>query len=217
MRMRAPVATAIAIAFGLIVLLGYFIPSGTSSQALSGLMWFRSLFIDWAVVLAAFATLVAILGMVNTHWRKMRAARNPDRYSFFTLIFFVLTLVFGFVVYFGFWGSPADFQNIVVYIQAPVEASLMAVLAVTLTFAGMRLFQRRRGLLPVVFIISVLAFLLLNSGLLAGAKNGFASVFLGVLQFLPVAGGRGILLGIALGSLLAGLRILFGADRPYSG
>ena len=34
---------------------------------------------------------------------------------------------------------------------------------------------------------------------------------------LPVAGARGILLGIALGSLTAGLRILMGADRPYSG
>lgn len=93
----------------------------------------------------------------------------------------------------------------------------MAVLAVTLTVAGVRLFQRRRGLLPVVFIISVLAFLLLNSGLLAGASNSLVSVALGVLQFLPVAGGRGILLGIALGSLMAGLRIIFGADRPYSG
>ena len=215
--MRAPVATAFAIAFGLIVLLGYFVPSGTSNQALAGLLWFRSLFIDWAVVLAAFATVVAILGLANTHWRKLRALRNPDRYSFFTLFFFILTLVFGFVVYFRFWGSPADFQKVVIYIQAPIEASLMAVLAVTLTFASVRLLQRRRGLLPVIFVISVLAFLLLNSGLLAGTQNGLVSIALGVLQFLPVAGGRGILLGIALGSLMAGLRILFGADRPYSG
>lgn len=215
--MRSPVATAFAIAFGLIVLLGYFIPAGTNNQALTDLLWIRSLFIDWGVVLAAFATLVAIVGLVSTHWRKLRALRNPDRYSFFTLLFFILTLLFGIAVFFGFWGSPADFQKIVIYIQAPVEASLMAVLAVTLTFAGVRLFQRRRGLLPVVFIISVLAFMLLNSGLLAGTQNSLISLALGALQFLPVAGGRGILLGIALGSLMAGLRILIGADRPYSG
>ena len=215
--MRSPVATAFAIAFGLIVLLGYFIPSGTTNPALTALLSIRSLFIDWGVILAAFATLVAILGLVSTHWRKLRALRNPDHYSFFTLLFFVLTLVFGIVVFFGFWGTPADFQKVVTYFQAPVEASLMAVLAVTLTFAAVRLFQRRHGLLPVVFIISVLAFLLLNSGLLAGTQNGLVGVVLGTLQFLPVAGGRGILLGIALGSLMAGLRILFGADRPYSG
>jgi hypothetical protein len=133
------------------------------------------------------------------------------------LLFFVLTLIFGVVVYFGFWGSPADFQKAVVYIQAPIEASLMAVLAVTLTFAIVRLFQRRHGLLAGVFVISVLAFLVLNSGLLTGTQNSLVSAGLGILQFLPVAGGRGILLGIALGSLMAGLRILLGADRPYSG
>jgi hypothetical protein len=215
--MRSPVATAFAIAFGLIVLLGYFVPAGSTSPAMNSLMEVRAFMIDWAVVLAAFATVVAILSMVDTHWRKLRALRNPDRYSFFTLLFFVLTLVFGVVVYFRFWGSPADFQNVVIYIQAPVEASLMAVLAVTLTFAMVRLFQRRRGLLAVVFVISVLAFLVLNSGLLAGTQNSLVSTGLGILQFLPVAGGRGILLGIALGSLMAGLRILFGADRPYSG
>jgi len=30
-------------------------------------------------------------------------------------------------------------------------------------------------------------------------------------------GARGILLGVALGTLTTGLRILFGADRPYGG
>jgi hypothetical protein len=40
---------------------------------------------------------------------------------------------------------------------------------------------------------------------------------LSALNSLPVAGARGILLGVALGSLTTGLRILIGADRPYSG
>jgi hypothetical protein len=38
-----------------------------------------------------------------------------------------------------------------------------------------------------------------------------------LVERLPVAGGRGILIGIALASLTAGLRVLLGADRPYSG
>jgi hypothetical protein len=37
------------------------------------------------------------------------------------------------------------------------------------------------------------------------------------LRLLPLAGARGLLLGIGLASLTAGLRILFGADRPYDG
>jgi hypothetical protein len=30
-------------------------------------------------------------------------------------------------------------------------------------------------------------------------------------------GARGLLIGIALGTLLTGLRVLFGVDRPYGG
>jgi hypothetical protein len=38
-----------------------------------------------------------------------------------------------------------------------------------------------------------------------------ASIFLSVAS----GGGRGILLGMALGAAATGLRILMGADRPY--
>ena len=216
MKFRAPVAAAIAIAFGLVVLLGYFIPADTGASSLSNLLVLRSWIIGWAVTLAGFATLVAIVGLVSAHWRKLRARRNPDRYSLFMLAAFVLVFVFGVMQYLG--GDVTTFQQIVNAIQVPVEASMMAILAVTLTMAAIGLFRRRKGLLPVVFLISVLIFLLLNSGLLASQENiPFVGDILAMLQYLPVAGARGILIGIALGSLMAGLRILFGADRPYSG
>jgi len=216
MKFRAPVAAAIAIAFGLVVLLGYFIPADTGTSSLSNLLVLRSWIIGWAVTLAGFATLVAIIGLVSAHWRKLRARRNPDRYSLFMLAAFVLVFVFGVMQYLG--GDVTTFQQIVNAIQVPVEASMMAILAVTLTMAAIGLFRRRKGLLPVVFLISVLIFLLLNSGLLASQENiPFVGDILAMLQYLPVAGARGILIGIALGSLMAGLRILFGADRPYSG
>lgn len=214
--MRSPVATAFAISFGLIVLIGYLAPAVSDSSILREL---RLLIIDWAAILASFVTLVAILGLVATHWNKLRARRNPDRYSIFMLAGFFAALALGAIAYgFGNFVTVADFQQLVTAVQAPVEASLMALLAVTLTVAGIRLLRRRRGLLPIVFFISVLLFLLLNSGLLTSPMGGsIVDPFLAALRLLPVAGGRGILLGIALGSLMAGLRILFGADRPYSG
>ncbi len=218
--MRSPVAAAVAIALGLVVLLGYFtlyIPAGSSiSQALQSLAFLRTLFINWAVTLAGFAFLVAIFALVGSHWRKLRARRNPDRYSFFMLGGFVLVFLYGLYSY--VWtGNTVNFQMVVNWVQVPIEASLMAVLTVTLALAIFRLFQRRRGLLPVVFLLSVLVYLLLNSGLLASVDSPTMGVFLVFLQTLPIAGGRGILLGIALGSIITGLRILIGAQRPYSG
>jgi hypothetical protein len=214
--MRSPVATAFAIAFGLVVLIGYFIPANLPAAGI--LVYVRSLIVGGAVTLAGFATLVAIFGLVGTHWHKLRARRNPDRYSIFMLAGFILTFGFGLFAYLLSTNSIVDFQLVVNAVQVPVEASLMALLAVTLTVASFRLFQRRKGILPVVFLVSILAFLLLNSGLLASqADLPFIGYILAMIQFLPVAGGRGILLGIALGSLLAGLRVLLGAERPYSG
>lgn len=214
--MRSPLAAAFAIGLGLIVLIGYFIPADTVPPALGGLLTLRTLFIDWATTLAAFATLVAIIGLLIAHVRKMRA-RTPDHYSIFTLIGFVAVFAFGIFAY-TISGDVRGYQQVVNAVQVPIEASLMAVLAVTLTVAILRLFQRRTGLLAVVFAVSVLVFLFLNTGILASLDTlEAAPVVLAGLQILPVAGGRGILLGIALGSILAGLRILLGVERPYSG
>lgn len=212
--MRSPVATAFAIAFGLIVLLGYFIPAGNAN--LSALISLRSMIVGGAVTLAGFASLVAIYGLVSAHWHKLRARRNPDRYSFFMLLGFFITFGFGLYAYLLDPKAIISFQEVVNAFQVPVEASLMAVLAIVFTLASFRLFQRRRGLLSIVFGGSAMVFLLLNSGLLQDS-NGLPSWMLYALHSLPVAGARGILLGIALGSLMAGLRILFGAERPYSG
>jgi hypothetical protein len=214
--MRSPVVTAFAIAFGLVVLLGYFVPQDMPD--LFFLTILRSEIIGAAVTLAGFATLVAILGLVGAHWRKLRAPRNPDRYSFFMLAGFLATFGFGLFAYVVRPSAVVDFLQVVNAVQIPVEASLMAVLAVTLTLASFRLFQRRKGILPLVFLLSILVFLLLNSGILAAQENiPFIGDILAMLQFLPVAGGRGILLGIALGSLMVGLRVLLGAERPYTG
>lgn len=212
--MRAPVATALAIAFGLIVLLGYFVPAGQT--ALFSVVEIRSLIVGGAVTLAGFATLVAVFSLVRTHWQKLRALRNPDRYSFFMLTGFFFAFGYGVYAYVFEPGAMVDFHQLINAVLVPVETSLMAVLVVVLSLAVFRLFQRRRGILAVSFLLSGLVFLLFNSGLLHGLVE-FPEWLLEVIHLLPIAGGRGILLGIALGSIMAGLRILFGAERPYSG
>jgi nitrate reductase gamma subunit len=205
--MRAPLATAIAIACGLIVLMGYFVP-------LPVLQGIRAVLLDWAVTVAGVATLIGIINLVITHWRRVRAPHDRDLYSALLILSFLLTIATGLVL----TPSDAQFQHVVTSIQVPVEASLMAVLAISLAYASLRLLQKRKGLVAVVFVISALLFLLVTSGFLAsGSDNPIIKSILAAISQLPVAGARGILLGIALGTLATGLRILMGADRPYSG
>jgi hypothetical protein len=205
--MRAPIATAVAIAIAVLVLIGYFVsvPLITDVQAL---------LLGWAVIVAGFAALVGIVNLIIVHWRRATAPQNRDMYSVLVIAAFLLTFAV------GVWYGPADpaFQQVINAFQVPAEASLMAVLAVTLTVAGLRLLQRRKGVLAVVFMLSALVYLVLASGLFVSGDWGSpVKELLHLINRLPLAGARGILLGIALGSLTAGLRVILGADRPYSG
>ncbi|MBP7228543.1 MAG: hypothetical protein KA988_05480 [Longilinea sp.] len=205
--MRSPFATAIAISVGLILLIGYFLPIGLLGQL-------PQILLNWGVSLAGVAGLVAILNLVGVHWRKARAPRDRDGYSPLFIVAFLLTFVAGLVL------GPTHpvYQRVVTSIQVPIEASLMGVVAISLTYASIRLFQRRSGMMPYVFVISTIVFLLILSGLLSiGGNLPLIGGLVSFINRLPLAGARGILLGVALGSLTAGLRILMAADRPYSG
>lgn len=205
--MRAPLSTAFAIAVGIIILLGYFIPVPIIQDL-------RTIMLGWAVGLAAIAALVGVVNLVLVHIRRLSIPQGKDFYSLFFLVAFIATLGIGLFL------GPADpgYQTGINAILIPIETSMMALLAVTLAYACLRLMQRRKGLMPIVFLISTLFFLLISGGFLAfGDQVPVFKQIQGLISWLPAAGARGILLGIALGSLTTGIRILMGADRPYSG
>ena len=208
--MKSPtsiIITVVAIAVGVVVLLGYFLSIGP-------LPALRTIFVGWAVILAALATLVGVVNLLSVHINRINNGESGYGYSLILLTFFLLTLVLGLARYF----IGVDFlPQAVSAVQVPVEASLMAILTVVLALAAIRLLRRRRTFFSVVFFISALVFLTLGSGLFSSLLPGFPAIqaLVGALNRLPVAGARGILLGVALGSLATGLRILMGADRPY--
>ena len=103
------------------------------------------------------------------------------------------------------------------YIQVPIESSLMALLAVILAYASARMLSRRLNLFSIVFIVTALI-VLLGTASLPFLDLPVLSEFRGWIERIPaVAGSRGILLGVALGTIATGLRVLMGADRPYGG
>ena len=104
-------------------------------------------------------------------------------------------------------------------IQLPVEASLGALLAITLTLAGFRTLLRRRDLIGLAFIFTaVLVLIGSGPGIIPNASSGFV-LFSGLRNWLAqvaaAGGARGVLLGVALGSIVTGLRVLLAIDRPY--
>lgn len=205
--MRSPFATAVAIGIGLVILIAYFVPIPLLSLLQSTLL-------GWAVIVSAVAGLVSITSLVLNHVRKITNKNNRDRYSLLMLAGFVATMAI------GLWFGPADplMNRIVQSIIVPIEISLIAALALALGYASLRLLRRQRhDALSVFFVISAVVFLVISGGFLSGLNLPLVGQIAAWIDRLPVAGARGILLGVALGSLTTGLRILMGADRPYSG
>jgi len=201
---------AIAMASGLIVLVGYFYP-------LDALTQLRIMLIDWAVVIAAMAVLVGVANLIFVHMDKIRKREKNSGYGVL-LIMSLLATVAARVV--GDFLKVGDmFMNIAVdAIIVPVEASLMSILAVTLVYSSIRLLRRRTDVMTVIFLLVAVLFLFAIMptpfGPLLGGLNDYILQLLGMFSR---GGARGLLIGIALGTLLTGLRVLFGADRPYGG
>lgn len=198
----------IAIASGIIVLLGYFIPSPLIQSL-------RTPLLDWAVILSGIAGLVANINLVfGVHWKRLKDNGSSKGFSFVLFIAFILTLIAG--IFLG--PSNAGFQKLVTAVQVPIESSLMAVLAITMAFSSIKMLQRQKNWMGFIFFLSVVIFLIINSGVLAFTTDiPVISDLLSGFHQVPVAGARGILLGIALGSLATGIRVLIGSDRPYNG
>ncbi|HEX9385252.1 MAG TPA: hypothetical protein VF918_02955 [Anaerolineales bacterium] len=201
------VTAAFAIAAGLIVLLGYFFPAQLESL--------RFLLIDWAILIAGMAVLVGIFNLVAVQMEKIRTRQKGGDYGVILIVSLVITFVFGLVL-----GPQHPYMRFTMdAIIVPVEASLMAILAVTLIYASIRLLRRRVDVMSVLFlgvaVVFLIAILPTPFGPLFGERGNQALV--NFLEMFSHGGTRGLLIGIALGTLLTGLRVLFGIDRPYGG
>ena len=194
-----------AIASGVIVLLGYFFPIAQLDQL-------RVQLIDWAIIIAAMAVLIGIYNLVAVQMEKIRTRQKGGLYGALLVLSLIITFGFGLLL-----GPNHPFMRLTVdAVIVPVEASLMAILAVTLIYASIRLFRHRVDVTTVLFLLTAVLFLLAVMPTPFGPIPGdwLITQFGGMLSR---GGARGLLLGIALGTLLTGLRVLFGIDRPYGG
>jgi len=184
---------------GLIVLLSFIFPELTA---------LRVVLINIAVLVAGLALLLGFVRLLNLHLRRVRQRRSG--YSLVALI----TALIVFVVlvadrFLNLGATPWVFNAII----APMQASLGALLAIFLGAAAVRMAQRRRTWGTVWFLLSAMVVLLTQIPVSAD------SILLPIRQFvdaLAMGGLRGLLLGVALGTLAVALRVLLAIDRPQS-
>ena len=214
MKMRLPLLIAISV--GAVTLIAYFVPLGP-------LGIIKSLLVDWAATLSAIALLLGILNLVLVHIEKFASFKTGWVYSIVLLLGFIFALGMGLFpplidltrqanAQFSAAQTMRDMSRFMfVYIQTPIETSLTAVLAIIMIMAGARLIRKRRNLSAALFILVSLVLIL---GL-APLVPILGDVREWIVQVPAIAGARGILLGVALGAITTGLRLIIGVDRPY--
>lgn len=214
-RLGAALTTFVAFAVGVITLLslllgsnGALFGSGDGAQRIARLIALpSSIFIRLVAITIAVTIIIGIVNLVRVHLSRVFSGRLGGLYSLILLASFVGTIAF----YILRNGDTTLLETV----QVPIESSLAGLLFITLVYGGFRIMRTRPTRWSFLFVV-VLIFVLI--GTLPFSQLSPLKQISDWLMTVPVSGGaRGILLGIALATVVTGIRIVVGQDRSYRG
>ncbi len=199
-RLGSALATAIAIGFGLLTVWGLLAGEGAVFTITNNLL-------QLTVITVAVTILLGILNLFSVHLRRIFRGARGWFYSLALLISAGAVLVLWLLGY-------QDTNNMLLNtVELSVESALAGLVVFALVYGAYRMMRRRVTWGSILFTVVLLVILigalpLPQVALLADVRNWLLAV--------PVsAGARGILLGIALATVVTGVRVLIGQDRSY--
>lgn len=214
-RLATAFATAITISVGIITILGLII--GDDLDILSDfaetlhLADLTNFFLQVITVAIALMVVVGIFNLIGVHARRISGRQRGALYSLVLLISFSLVLVV--------YAVERDSDNqegsraLLSSVQLSVESALAGLLFFALVYGAYRMMRHEVKWSSLLFIGVLLVVLI---GALPFADLDFMVEAREWLLSTPVsAGARGILLGIALATVVTGIRVLIGQDRSY--
>ncbi len=156
------------------------------------------------VIVVALSIVIGIANLLFVHIGRLARRKWTSA---------VLLASFGFTIY--WYVTRRGDTSLLEAVQVPIESSLAALLFLSLALGGARVIQKRADIWSLLFVVVVLIVLL---GSLPLAELAPLSTWSDWLMAVPVsAGARALLLGLALGAVVAGVRALLGQDRSYRG
>lgn len=199
--MKRPLPLIVGVLSGLVVLAAmFFVPQG------GGIL---GAVLNWVIVVAGVALLVAIASLVVTHLRFITAGKKGFLLSLVLVISFLATLVFGLLR----GVEDPIFLKWVGAIIRPIETALLGLVALIMMSAAMKIFRERGwSALTVSFGVSAVIFLVLGLGFLQNLNIPALNETIRFVEGLPMIGARGLLIGIGIGLLMMAFRVLFGME-----
>ena len=204
------VPVGIATITGLIVLLGYLAPSPV-------LAYYRDRMVEWTVIVAAFAFALGMLNIARVHGGRVLRRRRGWLYSLVLLLAMATGLTPPILRVLPPNAQVQTLDHLVFdYVISPLGASLAALVAFTLALAAFRMLRARRSWGTAFFMLLVGVVLLTSTPLRSLGWLPLTYVRHVVVEVLGMAGMRGLLLGVVLGTVITAVRVLVGSDRPHS-
>lgn len=206
--------TVITFSAGLLVLFSFILPQ------VKELVGLRMILINIAIIVASIALLLGFGRLLNWHWLRFRQRRSG-----YSLIAVIVALLVFFALSFERvrnWPNVSQaaanlplgtwvFSSVI----APLQGSLGALVAIFLAAAAVRMARRRRTWGTVWFLVSAVIVLITQIPPTEAAANILQPIR-DLFNALAMGGLRGLLLGVALGTLAVAFRVLFAIDRPQS-
>lgn len=156
------------------------------------------------VILVALSIVIGIANLLFVHVSRLARGKIYSA---------VLLASFGFTIY--WYVTRQGDTSLLEAVQLPIESALASLLFLSLALGGARVLDKRRDIWGLLFVAVVVVVLLASLPLAELAPLRGWSEW---LMRVPVsAGARAMLLGIALGMVVAGVRALLGQDRAYRG
>jgi hypothetical protein len=212
MRVRwgALLPTAITIGFGFLVLIGLLVGDGLGAPSTLvrelGLRQLADLSLQIVAITLSLMVIVGIVNLLVVHFRRIAKRKRGYLFSAITISVFALAMA-------AHTLQRADLQTLLLEnIQVPIESALAGLLLFSLVYGAATVMRRQMNWSGLLFVLVVVVMLGLSMPLGIEALTQVRTWLMDV----PVsAGARGILLGIALATVVAGMRVLIGQDRSY--
>ena len=199
-----PVLVTFAVGAALIAL--FFIPHH-QAQAVNAEI------LEWATIVYAFALILGSISLWQTHARKVRNRTEGWPFSLVTMAMLVGVTTLG-IIYGTADGTPvyAIYQTV----NAPLASTMFALLAFFIASAAFRAF-RARNLEATLLLVTAVLMMIGRVSIGEFLWPGFPAFTEWLLDVPNLAAKRAIAIGVGLGAVSTGLKIILGIERSYLG
>ena len=169
--------------------------------------------LEWATVVYAFALILGSVSLWNTHAKKIRLKSDGWPYSLVTLAALLTVTVLG--VWQGV-GEGTLVNRIYNMVNSPLASTMFALLAFFIASAAFRAF-RARNVEATLLLLTAILMMIGRVSIGELVWKGFPGFTEWLLDVPNLAAKRAIAIGVGLGAVSIGLKIILGIERGYLG